>query len=85
MASSLSQHYAANTAASLGRDKAMVPAGRAPSSQTALLGGSPPSPPLAKGELLFPSPLLLERQKGELRDYTAHPFGPTGLFTSAWL
>lgn len=41
MASSLSQHHTANAAASLRRDKAVVPAGRSPSSQTDLLRGSP--------------------------------------------
>jgi len=78
MPSSLSQHHTANTAASLGRDKAH-------SSQTALLGGSPLSPPLAKDKLLSLSLLLLERQKGEPRDHTAHPFGPVAPFASAQL
>lgn len=37
--------------------------------------------PQAEDELLFPSPFLLERQKGEMRDGSAQPFGSLGLFT----
>lgn len=57
-----------------------------PARRTSFLLGSPAGgSPQAKDELLFPSPFLLERQKGEVRDSSAHPRGTLGLFTSPWL
>lgn len=57
-----------------------------PARRTSFLLGSPAGgSPQAKHELLFPSPFLLEGQRGEMRDSSAHPSGTLGLFTSPWL